>query len=208
MDIDSLKNTWADYEKKLSKSLQLNEKLLKEINLKNTKKGFGWLIIYEYLNIALLIFLIILSVKINLYYADYLQYSIPGIIYTTIVFLYVYFSIIRLKHLKRIDFSDTLMKVQRQLAKSEKQFIKFKKYELLCLPLFILPFFPIVLKYFFNINIYNSIGLLIFEIVFSLGLGYPTLITLYKRTYHYKYKKAEKVIQELNEIESEVNNME
>jgi len=66
MELDDLKNIWAQYDKKLSDNLKLNEDLLRRMNLDKSKqemqKPLNYKIASVILNLFFLLFLVIVFI--------------------------------------------------------------------------------------------------------------------------------------------------
>lgn len=204
MELDDLKNNWAEYGKKLSSSLKLNEELLQKMNLNSSRREMQKLLIYEFIGILMLIILILYVLLNSLYYINQLRYSIPGFIGIGVTLIYLAFSIIRMKDLLNIDYyGSAVVKVQKKILSLKKKTLGFRKYELILVPLLVLPILPILFKAVHNIDIYQHIKLLIFEIVAILGLVYPLLFWVNRSLYDKKFRNAESLLKELGEFENE-----
>jgi len=204
MELDELKNNWADYDKKLSANLKLNEELLRKMNLNSSKREMQKVLIYELINILLLIILILYVFPNLFYYINQLRYSIPGFFSIGIALIFLVFSVIRMKDLINIDYySLSVVKVQKRILTLKKKTLGFRKFELMLIPLFVLPILPILFKALHNIDIYQNLTLLIFEIVAILGLVYPLLFWVNRSLYDKKFKNAENLLNELKQFENE-----
>ena len=204
MELDDLKNNWAEYDKKLSTNLKLNEELLQKMNLNSSRREMQKLLIYEFASILMLITLILYVLPNSLYYINQLRYSIPGFIGIGVALIYFAFSIIRIKYLLNIDYyGSAVVKVQKRILSLKRKTLGFRKYELILMPLLLLPILPILFKAVHNIDIYQNIKLIIFEIVVILGLAYPLLFWVNRSLYDKKFKNAENLLKELEKFEDE-----
>lgn len=204
MELDDLKNTWSQNDKKLTENLRLNEKLLQKLNLNNSKREMQKVLIYEFISIVIAVFVILFTISYSIYYLSYLRFSIPGFLASAVAFIYLIFGIIRTTGFLKIDyFGSPVVKVQREILALKKRTLQFRKYELILVPLLSIPLLPLLFKVVHNIDIYQNVQMLVIDTVIILGVGYPSVIWVYKYLYDKKFKNAETLLTELEEFESE-----
>lgn len=204
MELDDLKNTWSQYDKKLSENLRLNEELLRKLNLNSSKREMQKILTYEFVSIVISVLTILFALFISLRLIDQLRFSIPGFIAACVTSIYLSLGVIRTKGLLNIDYySSPVLKVQRDILTLKKKTLRFRKYELILIPLLVLPLLPLLFKVVYNIDIYQNIRILVFEVVVILGLAYPLTIWVYKYLYDKKFKNAENLLAELDRFENE-----
>lgn len=202
MELDDFKNSWAEYDKKLSKNLRFNEELLQKMNLNSSRREMQKLLIYEVVSIFILIFLIFYILSNSIYYIYQLRYSIPGFIGVCVALIYLAFSFIRINDLLNIDYyGSAVVKVQKRILSLKRKTLRFRKYELILLPILVLPIIPIMFKAIHNIDIYRNLRLLIIEIVVVIGLAFPLFFWINKSLYDKKFKNAESLLKELEKFE-------
>ena len=204
MELDNFKNSWEQYDKKLSDNLRLNEALLRKISLKSSKQEMKKLLIFELFNIVFAVILILFVFSNSIYYIHQIRFSIPGFICIASAIIYLIFSIVRLRAFLKMDYyGSPVVKVQNDLLSLKSQNLRFRKYELILLPVLILPSLPLLFKVVHNIDIYQHLYTLWIEMIIILGLAYPLVFLSYKYFYDKKFKNAEQHLSDLKNFEQE-----
>jgi len=204
MEIDDLKNAWVKYDKKLSDNLRFNEELIRKLNMNNTKQELQKPLRYEIFSVIVLFVLIVYVFTSSIRFLDQLQFCIPGFITTGVALVYLAFAFIKIKRFLNIDYySSPVLKLQRDILTLKKKVLNIRKYELILIPLLVLPILPILFKSIHNINIYNNIKLLVIELIIILGIGYPLTLWINKYFYDRKFANANRILAELDKFENE-----
>lgn len=204
MELDDFKKSWEQYDKKLSDNLRINEALLRKINLKTSKQELNKLLIYELFNIAVAVFLILFVLSNSMYYIHQLRFSIPGFICIGTTAIYLIFGIIRTRAFLKIDYyGSPVVQVQKDILSLKSKTLKFRKYELILLPVLILPLLPITFKVIHNIDIYKHTQSMLVEMLLVLALAYPLAFLTYKYFYDKKFRNAEQHLADLKRFEQE-----
>lgn len=204
MELDDLKNTWSQYDKKLSDNLRLNEELIRKMNLNTSRREMQKILIYEIISIVVSVATIAYILSLSIYYINQLRFGIPGFVSIGVIMFYLIFGIIRTNGLLNIDYyGSPVVEVQKQILLLKRKSLYFRKFELILLPLVILPLLPLLFKAVHNIDIYQNLRLLIIEVVVMLGLGYPLMLWVYKYLYGKKFKNAENLLAELDKFKNE-----
>ncbi len=204
MELDDLKNTWSQYDKMLADNLRLNEELLRKLNLNSSKREMQKVLVYELINIVTAVLVIIFTLWLSVYYINLLRFCIPGFITIAVSAVYLILGIIRTKGLLNIDYyGSPVVKVQTEILTLKRKTLHLRKYELILLPLLLLPLLPLLFKFVHNIDIYKELSLLVFEVVLITGLAYPLLMWTYKHFYDKKFKNAENLLAELDKFKNE-----
>lgn len=204
MELDDFKNTWSQYDKMLADNLRLNEELLRKLNLSSSKREMQKILVYELINVVIAVLVIIFTLSLSMYYINLLRFCIPGFITIVISAIYLIFGIIRTKRLLNIDYyGSPVVKVQTEILTLKRKTLRLRKYELILLPLLLLPLLPLLFKFLHNIDIYKELKLLAFDVVLILGLAYPLLMWTYKYLYDKKFKNVENLLAELEKFKNE-----
>lgn len=204
MELDDLKSIWLQYDKKLSDNLRLNEELLRKLNLNSSKREMQKLLIYELVNIVIAVLVILFVLPISFRFINQLQYCIPGFITIVLTVIYIIFGLIMTNGLLNIDYyGSPVVKVQRKILSIKSKSLKYRKYELILMPMFLLPLLPLLYKVVYDIDIYQNLKIFVFEIVLILGISYPLIIWIYKYLYDKKFKNAENLLAEIEKFEKE-----
>ncbi len=204
MELDEIKNKWAEYDKKLSYNIRLNETLLRKRNLKGSKGEMLKLLVYEIFNTVTSIIIVIALLWYSVYYMSLMQYCIPGFIGAIITSIYIAFSVIRLNILLSIDYyGSPVMEVQKSILKLKKYSLNIRKYEILLMPLLMFSILPIYAKFRHNFNVYDSIEIFLPITIVALIIAYFISMLIYKHLYDKKFIKVEAYLKELEEFENE-----
>lgn len=204
MELDELKATWAQYDKKLSQNLKFNEELLRKMNLEKSRKELQKPLMYEISGVIIGFIFTVYVTAATIRFIDEPKYAVPGLIAAIVCLAYTVFAVMKTNKFMSIDyFNSSVLKLQKEVATLNKLVLRLRKYELMLFPLFVIPLLPILCKFLYNMDIYANIGMLIFEIAFMLGVGYPSLFWINKHLYDKKFKITEQFLKEIEEFEAD-----
>ncbi|HEY5592646.1 MAG TPA: hypothetical protein VIK55_16720 [Paludibacter sp.] len=204
MELEELKSAWAQYDKKLTQNLKLNEELLRKMNLEKSKKEMNAPLIYEiiYITISVIFLLFIASATIR--YSYELKFLLPGIITSIIIVIWVYNSFSKIRLLSNIDYYySPIIELQKSINTFKLMYQKYKKFELYSIPAFAISAIPILGIALRSFDIYEHPIRFIVAIVLSLVLCYPVQIWLYKNLYDKNIRNTTKFLDELSKFEQE-----
>jgi ABC-type multidrug transport system permease subunit len=204
MELDDIKKTWEAYDKKLSDSLQMNETLLRKLNLNTTRKEMQKLLGFEIFNIICAVAILLVVGAITNRYFLQPKFSIPGFIIIMVDLVYLVFGVKRTRDLLAIDYySSSVVKLQKDVLTAKKRSLYFRKFEILLLPFFLLPMMPLLFKLMHNIDVYANVSMILVNALIMLAIAYPILLWIYKYFYDKKFKSAERLLAELKQFEHE-----
>jgi hypothetical protein len=176
MELEELKNLWSDCHKKLDRNLRLNCTILKEINLNKMKSKMRRLITFR--AAEALCFLVIV-IALWSFIAANLSLSAPIIsafILTIFGTIGLAGSIGQIILIGAIDYSNSVILIQKQLGRIKSHGIQALKLIMLSIP-FYMSYIFLGSKLLFKIDLYASAdrNWLILNIIISLCLIIPTL---------------------------------
>ncbi|MEO6901777.1 MAG: hypothetical protein ABI315_01325 [Bacteroidia bacterium] len=204
MELGDLKDAWTQYDKKLTENLKLNEELFKKINFNNCKKEIQKPLYYEIFSVVFYFLILTFFVGASIRFISEPKLFIPGFISAFICLLFLIITIIKINRFLTIDYyGSSVLKLQKDIAALNKLLIRFRKYELISVPIVVVLFMPLLNKIFNNIDVYEHVKLYIIEIIFIIVLTYPATFWIYRNLYDNKFKNAEKLLSELNKFEKE-----
>ena len=204
MELEELKSVWAQYDKKLSQNLKLNEELLRKMNLEKSKKEMNAPLFYEIISFIVGVIFLMFIVSATIRYSYELKFLVPGIITCIIVGIWVYNSISKIKLLTNIEYyNSSIIELQKSINTFKLKYQKSKKFELYSFPAFAIAAMPILGIALRNFDIYEHPMRFIVGIVLALLLGYTGQIWLYKNLYEKKISNTTKFLDELNKFEQE-----
>jgi hypothetical protein len=199
MEITELQDIWQEYDKKISENTRLNKEILRQILLEKPQRRLNWIKIKAGLWIfspALLVFLvIILNVQFNISTRFFI-----GLGLFLPVFIITYIWDIRYYILIRgIDFTMPVLSIKKVIAELEKFKIKTTKIRYLLMPLAMVGFLLMIIhKITFSFDFFSILPLLLIVLVF-----FSSLYVTFKYSIYERYKKLNKEIQEIEQLEHE-----
>jgi hypothetical protein len=204
MELEELKSVWAQYDKKLTQNLKLNEELLRKMNLEKSKKEMNTPLFYEIISVIVGVIFLLFIASATIRYSYDLKFLLPGIITSIIIAIWVYNSISKIKLLTNIDYYySPIVELQKSINTFKLKYQKSKKFELYSFPAFAIAAFPILGIAMRNFDIYEHPIRFIVGIVLALLLGYSGQIWLYKNLYEKKIRNTTKFLVELSKFEQE-----
>jgi len=204
MELEELKSAWAQYDKKLSQNLKLNEELLRKMDLEKSKKEMNAPLNYEIISITIGVIFLLFILSATIRYSYELKFLLPGIITCIIVGIWVYNSFSKIRLLLDIDYYDSpIVELQKSIQTFNRKYQRSKKFELYSIPVFAISAIPILGIALRNFDIYEHPIRFIVAIVILLILGIPGQIWIYKNLYDKKIRNTIKFLDELSRFEKE-----
>lgn len=204
MELDDLKTTWAQYDKKLTENLKFNEELLRKMNLEKSKKEMNAPLTYEIISLATGIIFLLYIVSATIRFSTELKFLLPGLITSFTFIIYLYFSFTKIRLLSNIDFYySPIIELQKSVNIFKQKYLQFKKYELYVFPVFAISVSPILAKAMRNFDLFAHPYRYIIAIVLSLILYYPLAIWFYKNLFEKRVRNTTTFLEELIRFEKE-----
>jgi len=194
MELSELKKIWKMENKNIVSRIELNEKRIHEITIQNSKNKFEKHLNISILgkNLALVYFLI--SICFAALVLNDLIYSVPALIGG----LAMLFSFFQHRSLKKVNYNSmSIIELQKTIHRFRIHTLKYSKYDMGIVALWIVTLFPIYLKLFFKVSVFsNQKHFIIYSLVI---LGVILLINMFASSI---YKK---IYMELSEAEVKLN---
>jgi len=204
MELDDLKRSWEQYDKKLTKNLKMNEELLRRSNLDRSKRVMDTPFIYIVTSLAICVVFILLLLRWTLLYREEPLYLLSGAISMLYMLYNLGYGTKELHMLRNMDYYNTpVLELQKQLSFFQAFYSKMKKIDFYTLPLAIFALMPILFKVLHNLNVFDYPKIFISALVIGLAITYPLLIWVYRNWYDRKVKAANQFLSELQEFENE-----
>jgi hypothetical protein len=202
MELDDLKSAWAQYDKKLTSHLKLNEELLKKWNLESAKRELQKPLQYELMGVAGQCVLIFATIVFSFKVIDEPKYCVPGFIAVVFEIVGLVFAMMKANRFLNIDHYGTpILKLQKEIASLNKLVLQLRKYELMLIPLVALPSLPLLFIVFKKIDIYSEGNLFATAAFLILGLGFPLTLWINKYLYDKKFQASSKLLKEIEDFE-------
>lgn len=204
MDLDDFKEQWALHNDKLNQQLKLNETLLRKINLNQSKKTLSRLLQYDLLSLVMngcLAFY--LSLSIIKHFDSWIYSGSSAIALVIVVGFFVLYAI-RVQRFMKIDhYRSSIIDVQKQVQELQIFSLKWRKIELIFIPIFIILMMPILYLDVHGVNITLHPIDLIVRMIIILILIFPMVLWSYKYFYDQPLKNSEHFLQEIIDFEQE-----
>lgn len=198
MELDELKNIWSQHEKKLVESTNINRVLLMKLLLQNAEKRINWLKVRSLSSLILpligIIFIVIpriqftLEAKFIIGISLFVSLSVISSIW--LIKLYIL--------IEKLNFSEPITSVSKQLKLAEKYKMRTTKYGLILAP------FMIVGVFLFGGIPFLSTKMIPFYVLCVIVF----LVSTYIRSKHglaVTIKKINSDIEEISKLEAEGN---
>jgi glucan phosphoethanolaminetransferase (alkaline phosphatase superfamily) len=200
MELDELKSAWAEYDKKLTNSLKLNEQVLRNINTQQSRLELQKPLTYEATGAVMMIVLeavlIIWSLRVEQ------RIAIPGFIAAFIGLFYWAFAFIKAYAFFDVNYYGTsVVALQKEIAAVNALVLRLRKVEILLAPFFVMAALPLMYKVVHNVDVYEKpttfwIGLAVILIV-----SVPLTIGINRFVYDKKFQNAAKLMNEISRFE-------
>lgn len=202
MELEELKTVWAQYDKKLTQNLKFNEEILRKMNLDNSKKAMNAPLVYEIINTGTSAPLLIYLISATYRLAGDIKFLVPGLISIVTFSIYLYLSINKIKLLSNIDFYNSpILELQKSVNNFKQRYLRYKKYELYCFPVFVITSMPILAIALRGFNFYDHPTRFTIAITLSILLYYPLAFWFYKNTFDKKISNTNTFLEELLKYE-------
>lgn len=196
MELLELQNIWGQYEKKLSNNTRLNKEILRRILISKPEKQLNWIKIKAGINLILPIVLILLVLVPHIQFRSSIDFYI-GLGLFTVFSLITYIWAIRYYLLIcKIDFSEPILAIKKEVAELEKYKIKITKIGYIFAPFAMIGIFLMAQLPFFSINSILPFSLIILVMITSIYFTFK--YSIYER-----FRKLNKEIKEIEELEKE-----
>jgi hypothetical protein len=173
MELDVLKEKWAEQDRKLDSSIRLNRRLLMAVNMNRLQSPLRRFSFFTGMGVFLgLITLVILGRFIHTHWAEP-RFALPAVGLHVWVIAYVATSIRLIAMALQIDYNKPIVLIQKQIESLREQRLRVIRWALLTGQLvWWIPFLVVVLKGFWDVDAYKvlSVRFLIANVAMGLAL--------------------------------------
>lgn len=192
MELDDLKGAWAQYDKKMSKNLKLNEELLRSINFEKYNHALKKPMNFELLNIFIQVFMIGLVIVFTIRLSNDTLYFLTGLISTLMCTISLIFSAIKATRFNKLFYYHlSIINFQKDLTHLRILIMRIRKIEYVIAAIIGITLFPLMVKATTGIDLFGNLTVLIPAICCALGFGYAIGIWLNMIVYDKGIKDAE-----------------
>lgn len=203
MELDELKSAWAQYDKKLTRSLELNEALLKKINVDRSRFELQKPFMAEVVGVVSMFYMTVFFMILADRFMDDLQYAIPAFISIGVALVYFTFAFIKMIRIANIGYYGApITVIQHQTASVYRLILKLRKWELMLSPLILISL-PPIFKFIHHVDLFKSWQTFFLVGVMCLLIGLPSTYLINKYLYDKKFQNVEKLLKEIEEYKLE-----
>jgi hypothetical protein len=197
MELDELKTAWAAFDKNVTQSLKLNEKLVRKISLENSKRKLNKPVHVFMVKIAVITFSLIFVLNATLKMSDSLPLMLIGSLTMLICLIYVILNVLKIDRYVRIDYmNSSIVDLQLKLTSLKVWIIKVRKLELILLVPFMVSL-PVIMFKAVGINVLDHIQLYVIELSLGIGLVIPLYFWVNKHLYVRQLEEAQHYLDDL-----------
>jgi hypothetical protein len=203
MELDDLKSAWAQYDKKLSKNLEINVELLKKINVNSSKLELQKPLMAEVTGVVSMFIMTGMFIALLFRFIDEPKFAIPAFISTGIALVYFVFALIKMNKFLNIGYYGTsVTDLQKDIVEANRLVLKFRKYELLFSPTILISL-PPIWKVLHHVDLYQNKQSFLIAALVSFGIGFPATLWINKYLYDKKFQNADKLLKEIEDYKLE-----
>jgi uncharacterized membrane protein len=200
MELDELKSAWAQYDKKLSRSLELNEVILKKMNLKDSKNEIQKTTLYELSNVVLMALWVVIVGFFSFRIIDKPQFSVPGFFSAAIACVYVAFAVVKLMRFLSIDhYGSSILQLQQDVEGANELMLRLRKYELLLIPFILTPILPLLFKVVHHVDVYDNPRTFLISLILILVFAFPSTFLVNKYMYDRRFQNSQRLLKMIEE---------
>jgi hypothetical protein len=204
MELDELKTAWAAFDKNVTQSLKLNEKLVRKISLENSKRKLNkpvhvFMVKIVVITFCLIFFLLDSTFKLS----DSFPFQLIGFLILLISLAYVILNVLKINRYLRIDYmNSSIVSLQVELTSLKVWILKVRKLELILLVPFMMSLLVIMFK-IVGIDIIHHIQLYMLELAIVFSLVIPLFLWVNKHLYKRQLEEAHHYLNDLEVFRSE-----
>ncbi len=137
MELEALKNTWEQYDKKLDQSLKINQRIFKEMNLNKTRSSLRNVLIFRMLETLIFLAAVIaLGGFIGNHWGSW-QFVVPAIILDIFAIIGLSGSIGQIALIVQIDYAAPITVMQKKLEQVKTHMVQITRLLLLSIPFYL-----------------------------------------------------------------------
>ncbi len=202
MDLDELKTLWQCHDKQLENSLSLNEQILRQLKLNRTNNEFRKLMNFEVVSVVggflALLAIIFLATTYSRTPFDTLLGGISG----AIMLMYLIFSMLRLTGFSKLcSYDESVVKVQKELALQKRKMLRFRRIELITMPVAFVACIPFLAKVIYDFDVLQYPGRYIVGVLVSCIIAIALVVWLYRAFYEKRIASAEALLKSITDFE-------
>ena len=184
MELDELQQAWQQYDRKLDRYLELNRRVLKEINMQKTRSHLRMISIRSILEAGFFLVVMITLGNFMAQHPDRMPLFLPALVLNVFAIIGLSGSVGQIVLISQIDYSAPIASLQRKLQRLRTHFIQTLRLTLLSIPFYmayiLLGFY---LLWGVDLYLYGDRNWWIAQIILSVALV-PLALWLYRKIHH------------------------
>lgn len=200
MEFSELQNLWFDNDQKLKENLRLNREILKQLLQKKPERRISWIKFHSIFNLILP--LVILPIVISqIKFRDEFSFYIGVFLFGSFCILTYVWAIMYFLKVMRIDFTNQIVLLKKQITELEKSKLKTTKIGYLLVPFALTGIYLIADIRIHKITFYSLLPLFLTLIVFVSSVYITFKYSIFER-----FRKLNQEITELEKLMDRGNN--
>lgn len=197
MELAELQSLWTKQDETMKENVRLNREILRQLLLKKPEKRIQWIKIHSFFE--LLFPLIILPIFISdLKLRDDFTFYLGAMLFGSLCLMSFWWAIRYFRLVSKIDFSNSIIILKKQVAELEKNRLKTKKIGFLLSPIMLVGMFMLIGIKIQTITFYTMTPLILIVIVFITSIYVTFKYSIFER-----FRKLKHEINELEKLGSE-----
>jgi hypothetical protein len=196
MELIELQNIWQEYDKKISENTRLNKEILKMMLKSKPEKRVTWIKLKAAFNLILPIVIILVMMVPRVEFRNETSFYIGFILFGPFALLTYYWAIRYYRLINKVDFSNSIATIKKNIKEVEKYKIKMTKFGYIFSPFAMAGVFLIA-----NIPIISKHSLLPISLIISVFI--ISVYVTFKYSIFERFKKINMEIDEIEQLEKE-----
>jgi len=194
MELEDLQNIWMDYDRKLSESTRLNKEILKRMLILKPEKRLNWIKIKAWNKLILPIIIILFMFVPNVHYRVTIDFYVGGLLFGVFSLLTYFWSVRYFMLIRKIDFSNSITLIKKDLKEIEKYKLKINKFACILAPFGAIGIFMIAEMPILSKRSILPLSLIILVLI-------STIYYTFKYSIFEQFKKLNTEIEEIEALE-------
>lgn len=196
MELIELQNIWQQYDKNISKTMDINKEILRRMLISKPEKKLNWMKIKAGFNIVLPIVLILLILVPNVHYRATIDFFIGLFLFSAVQAIFYFWAIKYYRQIDKIDLSNSITTIKKDIKELEKYKFQISKLSYILMPFGIIGIFLIGQIPFFSKG--SLLPFLLIILVMISSIYYTFKYSLFEQ-----FNKLNNQIREIEQLEKE-----
>jgi len=202
MELNELKSLWQSHDSRLE-NLTLNEQNFRRLKLTRTENEFRRLMNFEIVSAVGEFLAALVIICLVVIYSQILLYAALGYVSGGIMLANFVFSVFRLAGFRKLHgYDETVVKVQKELAFQKKRMLRFRKIELIAMPVCFITCVPFLSMAIYDFDVLRYPGIYAVCVAVSCVIAVPLVMWIYRAFYDKRIASAEALLKSIADFEN------